>query len=100
MLVASSSSGQGEGEGEVSVSGERQLSNTRPIARTDVAFRVHRGVLARQSEVFREMLDIPQPDFCAPDIQSESRIEGCEVVRMYDHPIELASLLKAIYDGL
>jgi hypothetical protein len=59
------------------------------------AFKVHRGVLARQSEVFETMFGLPQPE--SVDIE---RVEGCPVVRMYDHPSELGTLLKAIYDGM
>ncbi len=64
-------------------------------------FRIHRGVLARQSEIFKSILDLPQPDAGDPGVEMQDEmIEGCQVVRMYDHPIELSSLLKAIYDGV
>ncbi|GLB38307.1 putative BTB/POZ domain containing protein [Lyophyllum shimeji] len=59
------------------------------------AFRVHRGVLGRHSEVFEGMFSIPQPS-------SNSNIEtfeGCQVVPMYDLPSDLSSLIKALYDG-
>ncbi|KAL0581170.1 hypothetical protein V5O48_000860 [Marasmius crinis-equi] len=57
------------------------------------AFRVHRGVLARHSEVFQGMFEIPQPQsvFKAP--------QGCQVVPMYDIPNDLSNLVKALYDG-
>ena len=61
------------------------------------AFKVHRGVLARQSEVFEAMFDIPQP---APILDSIDQIDGCPVVRMYDLPNELSDLIKALYDGV
>ncbi|KAF9454807.1 hypothetical protein P691DRAFT_716682 [Macrolepiota fuliginosa MF-IS2] len=57
------------------------------------AFRLHRGVLARHSEIFRDMLEFPQPE-----AKLESH-EGCQVVCMYDHPVELSHLVKALYDG-
>ena len=59
----------------------------------NVCFKVHRGVLARQSEIFRDMLTLPQP--VAP-----GDAETAEVVRMYDLPVELSNLLMAIYDGV
>jgi hypothetical protein len=60
------------------------------------AFKVHRGVLARQSEVFETMFDIPQP---TASMDSVEQIDGCPVVRMYDRPNELSDLIKALYDG-
>ena len=32
-----------------------------PESESQVAFKVHRGVLSRHSEVFQSMFDIPQP---------------------------------------
>ncbi|KAJ8080431.1 hypothetical protein PM082_017264 [Marasmius tenuissimus] len=57
------------------------------------AFRVHRGVLARHSEIFQGMFEIPQPsyEFNAP--------EGSQVVPLYDIPNDVSSLVKALYDG-
>ncbi|EGN98367.1 hypothetical protein SERLA73DRAFT_109815 [Serpula lacrymans var. lacrymans S7.3] len=59
-----------------------------------VAFKVHRGVLARHSEVFESMFAIPQPD---ADLEL---YEGCQVVHMYDIPTELSDLVVALYDGV
>ncbi len=62
------------------------------------AFKVHRGILARHSEVFEAMLDIPQP---TPGMSSMiEHIDGCPVIRMYDHPEDLSDLIKALYDGV
>lgn len=61
------------------------------------AFKVHRGVLARQSEVFETMFDIPQPQLSVDSIE---QFDGCPVVRMYDLPNELSALIKALYDGV
>jgi BTB/POZ domain len=61
------------------------------------AFKVHRGVLARQSEVFETMFDIPQPTSSADSVE---HIDGCPVIRMYDLPNELSDLIKALYDGV
>ncbi|KAH8114380.1 hypothetical protein DFH11DRAFT_1688916 [Phellopilus nigrolimitatus] len=55
-----------------------------------VGFKIHRGVLARQSEIFRDMLTWPQP----------STTTDIETVCMYDLPVEISNLLKAIYDGV
>ncbi|KAJ3566114.1 hypothetical protein NP233_g7202 [Leucocoprinus birnbaumii] len=60
---------------------------------TPTAFRIHRGVLARHSDIFQDMLDFPKPE---TDAES---YEGCQVVCMYDHPTELSNLVKALYDG-
>lgn len=61
------------------------------------AFKVHRGVLARQSEVFETMFDIPRP---TPGMDPIEQVDGCPVVRMYDLPNELSDLITALYDGV
>ncbi|PPR01139.1 hypothetical protein CVT26_016040 [Gymnopilus dilepis] len=58
------------------------------------AFRVHRGVLSRHSEVFNDMFGLPQA--AVPDTEL---FEGCQVVWMYDRPLDLSNLVKVIYDG-
>ncbi|KAI0087708.1 hypothetical protein BDY19DRAFT_892287 [Irpex rosettiformis] len=58
---------------------------------TAVAFKVHRGVLARHSEVFQSMFEGAQPN--------EESFEHCPVVRLHDIPVELSNLIKALYDG-
>ncbi|KAL0961251.1 hypothetical protein HGRIS_006213 [Hohenbuehelia grisea] len=64
-----------------------------------IAFRVHRGVLARHSEIFNGMFELPQPTASTSESSLEM-IEGCQVVKMYDLPAELSSLVKALYDGV
>ncbi|KAL5524456.1 hypothetical protein ACEPAF_9596 [Sanghuangporus sanghuang] len=59
----------------------------------NVCFKVHRGVLARQSEIFRDMLALPQP-------VASGEGAPMETVRMYDLSVELSNLLMAIYDGV
>ena len=61
------------------------------VARDSAAFCVHTGVLARHSEVFRSMFEVAEP---AGDI------EQCPIVHMHDIPLELSSLIKALYDGV
>ncbi|KAI0783930.1 hypothetical protein BC629DRAFT_1518202 [Irpex lacteus] len=57
-------------------------------------FRVHRGVLSRHSEVFRDMFLVPQP------AEGEETIEGCPVVRLTeDGAEEVALVLEILYDG-
>lgn len=58
-----------------------------------VAFKVHRGQLARHSEVFRDLLSLPQPI-------DEASFEGCPLVELHDSPTDLWYLLRALYDGL
>ena len=54
-------------------------------ADTTVAFKVHRGVLARHSEVFQSMFELPSPT--ATDVEVA---DDCQVVRMHDPPTELS----------
>lgn len=60
---------------------------------SSIAFKVHRDFLSRHSEVFQSMFELPQPT-------SDTEIlDDCQVVRMYDLPLELSNLIKALYDG-
>ncbi|KZT72336.1 hypothetical protein DAEQUDRAFT_772994 [Daedalea quercina L-15889] len=56
------------------------------------AFKVYQGLLARDSEVFRDLFTIPQPS-------SMEVFDGCPVVHLTDHPQELRHLLRVIFDG-
>ncbi|KAJ6525297.1 hypothetical protein DFH09DRAFT_936812, partial [Mycena vulgaris] len=58
------------------------------------AFRVHRSVMARHSEVFESMFLVPQPSTDAVET-----VAGIQVVRMWDSPTELSNLIIALYDG-
>ncbi|THH05486.1 hypothetical protein EW145_g4762 [Phellinidium pouzarii] len=58
-----------------------------------IAFKVHRGILERHSDVFHDLLSIPQP----PD---EVMFEECHIIELHDEPTDLWYLLKALYDGM
>ncbi|CAL1693974.1 unnamed protein product [Somion occarium] len=60
----------------------------------DCSFRVHRSVLSRHSQVFKDMFTIPNLD-----IQSEE-IDGVPIMRVSDRPSELCTFLSAMYDGI
>jgi hypothetical protein len=62
---------------------------------SNVAFKVHRSVLARHSEVFQSMFELPQPLN-----DSVETLEGYQVVRLYDLPEEVSNLIKGLYDGV
>ena len=51
-------------------------------------FRVHRGVLARHSKVFKDMTSIPQPPAA----------DSCPTVPLDDDPEDWEKLLKIMYD--
>jgi hypothetical protein len=57
------------------------------------AFKVHRGHLARHSEVFQSLFSIPQP--CDAE-----RFEGCDCVVFHDSALDMLYFLRALYDGL
>ncbi|KAF9269143.1 hypothetical protein L218DRAFT_976940 [Marasmius fiardii PR-910] len=68
------------------------------IAEQQFAFKVHRGILAHHSEVFADMLRVPQPMDMEVD---EVDLEGCQHVEMpQDLSDDIFHFLKAIYDGL
>lgn len=57
-------------------------------------FRVHQSVLARQSDVFRSMFSLKQPD-------SAPTIDGCPSVELVgDCPKDVEEVLGALYDPL
>ncbi|TFK24347.1 hypothetical protein FA15DRAFT_619505 [Coprinopsis marcescibilis] len=81
------------------------------------AFRVHKGQLERQSEVFRDLFMVPQPISCAASAGGEGvggggcsnsssntntphLIDGCPWVELHDRPSDVFYFLSAIYDGL
>ncbi|KAH9935080.1 hypothetical protein B0H21DRAFT_76663 [Amylocystis lapponica] len=57
------------------------------------AFKVHRGQLERQSDVFRDLFLIPQPP-------NQETIDGCFWVELHDSASDVLFLLRALYDGL
>jgi hypothetical protein len=56
-------------------------------------FRVYRGILASQSEVFKDMLAFPQPD----DPEAEA-FDGCPVVRVQDSAEDMSCFLRVLHD--
>ncbi|KAJ8502983.1 hypothetical protein ONZ45_g11260 [Pleurotus djamor] len=58
-----------------------------------VAFKVHRGQLSRHSEFFDGLFSIPQPS-------NGPLIAGCQCIKVYDEPSDVAFFLSALYDGL
>ncbi|KAF8509838.1 hypothetical protein JB92DRAFT_2831819 [Gautieria morchelliformis] len=64
------------------------------VAAKDVAFRVHRSILARHSEVFRDMFEVVS-------LPSDAEIyDGHPVVPLSDAPEDVLRLLCALYDTL
>ena len=57
-------------------------------------FRVHGSILARSSEVFRDMLQLATPT-AGPD----EMIEGCPIVPLTDTAEEIAVILAFLYNG-
>ncbi|KAI0041573.1 hypothetical protein FA95DRAFT_1565270 [Auriscalpium vulgare] len=60
------------------------------------AFKVHRGLLERHSDIFRSMLSIPQPlkPRSKPDQMQDDHVP------LYDCPADVHCLLRALYDGV
>ncbi|TCD68730.1 hypothetical protein EIP91_010014, partial [Steccherinum ochraceum] len=57
------------------------------------AFRVHQSILSRNSEVFRDMFTLPQPE-------GTETCHGCPVVHLQDSKKELLHVLLALFDGI
>lgn len=56
------------------------------------AFKVYQGLLAHNSEVFRNLFSIPQPRF----VETE---DDCPLIRLSDHPAELRHFLRVLFPG-
>ncbi|KAF9237818.1 hypothetical protein BU15DRAFT_75612 [Melanogaster broomeanus] len=56
-------------------------------------FRVHRGVLALYSEIFKDMFSCPQPQ----ERKDQEMIEGCPVVTLHDKIQAVQIILRACY---
>lgn len=61
----------------------------------DVQFRVHREMLARHSNVFRDMFNIPQGENT-----NERVIHDCPVVPVSEMSSEIEYILSIFYDNL
>lgn len=61
----------------------------------NTGFRVYRGLLAKHSDIFRDMFSIPQPHSEAEDV-----LEGCPVVRLADDRAEdVATILGILFES-
>ncbi|KAI0364065.1 hypothetical protein BV20DRAFT_957042 [Pilatotrama ljubarskyi] len=59
-----------------------------------IAFRIHKGVLARHSEIFSDLLSVPLPQPSNPDV-----LDGCPIMRTTDSSHDTRHLLRVLYDG-
>jgi hypothetical protein len=57
-------------------------------------FRVHRSILSRHSQIFKDTFAMPQ----APSQENES-IEGCPVVPLSDTAEDLGNIISLLYDN-
>lgn len=58
-------------------------------------FKVYRGILIRESDVFEGMFSLPQPSKQHSD---EDTYEGCQLVKMHDDDDDLEHFLRALFD--
>ena len=65
------------------------------IQAENTQYRIHRSLLSRHSNVFKDMFSLPQP---AMDPSPLS--EGCPVVFLSDKATDLEHVLSVIYDSL
>ncbi|KAH9856090.1 hypothetical protein C2E23DRAFT_810040 [Lenzites betulinus] len=57
----------------------------------DTGYKIHKSVLARHSEVFRDLFSLPQTS-------ADDHLDGCPVVRITDASGDFSNLLRALYD--
>ncbi len=62
------------------------------------AFRFHKGVLSRHSQVFRDLFLVPQPS--TSEASASDVFDGCPAVRVSDTSYDFRELLRAIYGGV
>lgn len=56
-------------------------------------FKVHRSLLSRESDVFRDMFNLPSP------VSQDEMMDGIPVIYMSDHWRDLCDVLSALYHG-
>ena len=56
-------------------------------------FKVHRGQLARHSEVFQGLFTLPTPP-------QDQLYDGCQWIELFDSPKDVFYWLASLYDGL
>ncbi|KAL1744027.1 hypothetical protein HDZ31DRAFT_74505 [Schizophyllum fasciatum] len=56
-------------------------------------FKVHRGQLARHSEVFQGLFTLPTPP-------QDQLFDGCQWIELFDNPQDVFYWLASLYDGL
>jgi hypothetical protein len=65
------------------------------IRAENTLFRVYRGILASQSDIFKDMLSVPQPSGADADAET---IEDCAVVRVQDTAGDMTRFLRALHE--
>jgi len=61
----------------------------------ETLYRVHSSIFARHSEVFKDMLSIPQPSKKA---EAET-IDGCPIISLTDTKEDLENVISIFYDN-
>jgi hypothetical protein len=59
----------------------------------NTAFRIHKYVLSRHSEVFNGMWDVPQPSM-------SDMYDGCPTVKLTDSKVDFIDVMRVMYDVL
>ncbi|KAH9937890.1 uncharacterized protein BXZ73DRAFT_44707 [Epithele typhae] len=65
------------------------------IIAEDVAFRVHQSILSSNSDVFRDLFQVPQP----PTPSDGDTFEGFPAVHSHDKSCDMAEFLAVLYGG-
>lgn len=60
--------------------------------RRRIGFKVHASVLGQRSRVFKDLFDVPKPDF-------QETVEECPVIELSDDSGDFQTFLGLIYTG-
>lgn len=65
------------------------------VAAPDLTFRLHRGILARHSDIFKDMFQLLSQS------EQNTAVHGCPVVQLHhDRGSDLVMLFTLLYDGI
>ncbi|KAH8114970.1 hypothetical protein DFH11DRAFT_1590720 [Phellopilus nigrolimitatus] len=89
-------------DGNIVLSANKNSGTEHESSKSEVLFRVHKGVLARHSQVFAGMFTLPEVSEFAPGVRKNANemYEGVPFIVMPDSADEIEAMLHVLYDPL